>query len=741
MGFGLGGGDREVGIDIRANDAGATQTIRGVGTALGGIDSSAKGAHTRFGALGSTIAHVSTGIFLGVGMMGIQALTGAMSNFGGAIIGMNASLETSTLQFTTLMGDADRAKAHVLSLFDFAAKTPFETGPIIEASRMLQTFGGDALNTMKNIKLFGDAAAATSAPINEVSFWMGRAYAAIQAGRPFGEAAQRLSELGILTPQVRNKLEDLQKEGAKGPEIWGVLSKDLGRFGGSMEKLAGTWGGLTSTFSDGVQMILAGAFLPLFEGLKDLLEQVNAVLGSEGAQRAMKDFANGARSAFGIVGSIFGQVATVIRQMSGPLSSLGAMLGTLAVPIAAFVGALAAIAVAGPIVGAVLGLIGGVIAIITSPIILLTGLIVALASHFGLLGTGAKTAVDSVGATIAAAIPGIVATLGAMAQKFIAWIGPMIPPLLAQLAAFAGAMFGWLLAQLPLVAEQLMKWASAFIDWIAPMIPPFLAQLAKWALSMISWLLNTGVPKAIAALQKLAEKFLAWVAPMAAKLPGALMKFASALLGWIAGKLVPMVMPKIVAFGTNIITWLIGVLLSLPGKLWDFLVNVLIPAWTKWAPKIVASMFGIGVQMVTGIIKGLASLPGKVADKIASAFRNLRIDIGPFHISSSGVTIDLPKIDLPHFATGSWKLPADMVAMVHKGEMIVPADLAARLRGEAGVAGSSAVAQSAIVNGGASSVTIHQYFGPSSVRSREDIRDIGRETAERGRLLGALTRS
>jgi hypothetical protein len=38
---------------------------------------------------------------------------------------------------------------------------------------------------------------------------------------------------------------------------------------------------------------------------------------------------------------------------------------------------------------------------------------------------------------------------------------------------------------------------------------------------------------------------------------------------------------------------------------------------------------------------------------------------------------------------------------------------------------------------GGGNVTIYQTFGPSSVRSREDIRDIGRETAERARLLGS----
>jgi hypothetical protein len=68
----------------------------------------------------------------------------------------------------------------------------------------------------------------------------------------------------------------------------------------------------------------------------------------------------------------------------------------------------------------------------------------------------------------------------------------------------------------------------------------------------------------------------------------------------------------------------VGFWLSLPGKL-----------------------FNLGASIVTTIINGLASLPGKVADKIRAAFTKIKIDVGPFHIRSTGVTIDLPNINNP----------------------------------------------------------------------------------------------
>jgi len=239
---------------------------------------------------------------IGVGAVvskGFDLLVGGIKAVGGTALEMNANLEKSTLQFTTLMGDSAKAEAHVRSLFDFAKRTPFETGPIITASKHLQLFGGDALNTQKNLQLLGDASAASGAQFEEVAFWTGRMYASLQAGKPVGEAMMRLMELGVVTPQARNGIEALAASAGGGTKAFELFQKSLGQFTGAMNLQANTWGGLTSTISDAVQITIADALEPFFDLMKTGAGIVAQVLGSSGLQKTFEQVAASIKAALG----------------------------------------------------------------------------------------------------------------------------------------------------------------------------------------------------------------------------------------------------------------------------------------------------------------------------------------------------------------------------------------------------------------------------------------------------------
>lgn len=153
-------------------------------------------------------------------------------------------------QFEILFRDVDKARQHIAELKEFAAKTPFEFLELSKASRVLYTFTDGVLGSVASMKLVGDTAAATGTNIEELSFWIGRAYSGISSGREWGHAAMRLQELGILTGETRNKMEDMKASNTSNIEIWNELTNAMARFSGGMERLEKTGEGKLSTLAD-----------------------------------------------------------------------------------------------------------------------------------------------------------------------------------------------------------------------------------------------------------------------------------------------------------------------------------------------------------------------------------------------------------------------------------------------------------------------------------------------------------
>ena len=245
-----------------------------------------------------------------IALFSVQKVADFFIGLGKAAIAAGAQFETFTVQFETLLGSASEAKKRIDELAQFGLATAFELPDIVEADRLLQTFGGTTLATGENLRRIGDSAAAVNAPFKEVAFWTGRMYAAIQAGRPFGEASARLQELGIMTGQTRTKLEDLQKAGADGTEIWKVYSDMLdSRFTGAMDRLSKTFQGVMSNIADFQGMLLRVGGEQFFEGVREDAIEFFDIINQPETKEALIELAKG-----------FGSIADVIREaVTSPL--------------------------------------------------------------------------------------------------------------------------------------------------------------------------------------------------------------------------------------------------------------------------------------------------------------------------------------------------------------------------------------------------------------------------------------
>ena len=291
--------EREITIKLTAKNLTGADFAR-ARAELSGLKQTADQASASGGAMGGIFQGAAGKLLAFAG--GTAVLGGIAAGFTSVVgnaIGMNATLEKSTLQFAPLMGDSGKAEAHVKSLFDFAKRTPFETGPIIQASRLLQTFGGDALNSQRNLELIGDAAAATGAPIEDLAFWIGRMHANFAQGKPVGEAIQNLTQLGVISPDVASKLEAVASSGKTVGEKFAVMQEGLAKFSGAMVAQAGTWEGLKSSISDAVSIMMADALHPLFDLVKTGAAMTLEVLGSKGMGAAFDGAKAAIASAFG----------------------------------------------------------------------------------------------------------------------------------------------------------------------------------------------------------------------------------------------------------------------------------------------------------------------------------------------------------------------------------------------------------------------------------------------------------
>ncbi len=138
--------------------------------------------------------------------------------------------------FEVMLGSRQAAEQRMKDLITFAGQTPFTRQEIWRSSRQLELMTKGALSTGEGLRMVGDVAAGTVQPFEEVAMWVGRLYDGMASGRPIGEAAARLQEMGAISGESRAKLEKLAESGRRISETWPLAAKEFERFNGLMDK-------------------------------------------------------------------------------------------------------------------------------------------------------------------------------------------------------------------------------------------------------------------------------------------------------------------------------------------------------------------------------------------------------------------------------------------------------------------------------------------------------------------------
>ncbi|HHV62126.1 MAG TPA: hypothetical protein GXX51_05750 [Firmicutes bacterium] len=240
----------------------------------------------------------------GLGIGG--SIAGSLALVGRAAFRAASEFEVYQMQFATMFGSLEKARAAMADLAKFAAVTPYEIPEIVQAGKLLTTFGMDYTRYLRDV---GDLAAAfggSGERLLEVVMALGR----LKAGQ-FGEAFESFRRFGI-------SYEDWEKAGLrfneKNKQFLGTAEEavaafakvvQLKGFSGMMEKLSKTTQGIISNIKDAWGSLIRGIGAGFLERAKDALRGVLNALNAIDPQRVGEAIGRGFRDLIVVLTPVF----------------------------------------------------------------------------------------------------------------------------------------------------------------------------------------------------------------------------------------------------------------------------------------------------------------------------------------------------------------------------------------------------------------------------------------------------
>jgi tape measure domain-containing protein len=280
-----------VGVDQYARDM--DKADKTTASAASNMDKAGKSAGGLSTALGLGVK-AAAGVTLGVGALG-----GVLGKVG---FDFNSMKQQSEIAFTTILGDAQKARDFMGQIGQFAAKTPFELGPLTQYASRLAAVGTDTERIIPIMTRLGDATSGMGTGAEGIQ----RAVTALtqmqQKGKVTGEEMLQLTEAGIpaweslaavLGTDVAHAQEMVTKRQVDANKIFEAIETGAGpafqRLNGMMDKQSHSFSGLISTAKDTFAQFAGTVTAPIFEmatkGLQGLTDAMSTPVFAEFGQR------------------------------------------------------------------------------------------------------------------------------------------------------------------------------------------------------------------------------------------------------------------------------------------------------------------------------------------------------------------------------------------------------------------------------------------------------------------------
>jgi tape measure domain-containing protein len=217
--------------------------------------------------LGQTSERVSKVIKTGV----IASIAAAVAGITSAVKVAKGSLQEAAkmeqidTSFNVLIGNAEKARQVLSDLRDFSASTPLQFETITKGAQNLMAFGIAAEDVQQKMEMLGNVSQGQADKLESVV----RAYGKIRAkGKASLEELNMMTEAGIpilegLSDNLEVSTDELFKMITAGKVGFGEVDQALqamttgtGQFAGMLEKQAGTFSGLVSTYKDNIALAM-----------------------------------------------------------------------------------------------------------------------------------------------------------------------------------------------------------------------------------------------------------------------------------------------------------------------------------------------------------------------------------------------------------------------------------------------------------------------------------------------------
>lgn len=213
----------------------------------------------------------------------LKRLVGTLALLEGskAILKMGADLETSKINFNVLLGNQEKARIMLAGITDFANKTPYESGGLIDNAKMMLSFGTSAEKILPNLKMIGNIAMGDANKMSSLTL----AYSQMSsAGRLMGQDLLQminagfnpLQEISKITGKSITTLKSEMEKGAISVEMVEAAFKHAtsegGLFYGMMDKMSQTTSGRFATLTGSLRQAGAELGLKLLPYANNLLE-------------------------------------------------------------------------------------------------------------------------------------------------------------------------------------------------------------------------------------------------------------------------------------------------------------------------------------------------------------------------------------------------------------------------------------------------------------------------------------